>query len=480
MTPLLDLPPVPALLARVRRELSADFPAGTPIRVARAPGRLDVMGGIADYTGSLVCEMPLDRAAAVAITGRADRTIQVFSFNLFDEHKPFTLRIELDALASASAESLRRDFDSPGRRWAAYLVGCLFMLHAERLIDLADPQAKGLNLALLSDVPIGAGVSSSAAIEVATMMGLVDWFGVKSLDPMRVAVLCQMAENRIAGAPCGVMDQATSCGGEAGALFRLVCQPHEVQPTLAIPSGVKFVGIDSGVRHDVGGGPYARTRCAAFMARALILDRMRDLGAAAGQVLTGDPMRGYLANLDQEDYKRIFRPHLPESLRGMDYVAKHTDAIDPVAPVDPAVDYFVRGAADHHVMEARRARDFAKHLEAAAAADNPIDRGGGLDRAGHLMYASHRSYGMKAKLGAPECDLLVDLARKQEPAGLYGARITGGGCGGTIAVLADADHRAAEAIQAVLIDYERQTGRKPQLFDGSSPGAWHVGTAEVR
>src|SRR5439155_23793107 len=124
---LLDLDPVPTLLRRVRGELAADFgtDASRPLRVSRAPGRLDVMGGIADYTGSLVCELPLDRAAAVALQERDDRAIQVFSFNLFDEHKPFTLRIPLDSVATQSTELLAREFDQPGRKWAGYMIGCL-------------------------------------------------------------------------------------------------------------------------------------------------------------------------------------------------------------------------------------------------------------------------------------------------------------------------------------------------------------------
>src|SRR4051812_37292226 len=131
MSTLLDLHPVPTLLKRVRGELAADFGAvgavgggDRRIRVSRAPGRLGVMGGIADYTGSLVCEMPLDRAAAVALSERDDRDVQVFSFNLLDEHKPFTLRISLDALAAGSLDDLRREFNEPGRKWASYLAGC--------------------------------------------------------------------------------------------------------------------------------------------------------------------------------------------------------------------------------------------------------------------------------------------------------------------------------------------------------------------
>src|SRR5438874_2112385 len=109
-TSLLELDPVPTLMQRVRAELSAEFAPTRPIRVSRAPGRLDVMGGIADYTGSLVCEATLDRAAAVALQERDDRQLQIFSFNLYDEHKPFTFRMPLDALAAHPAETLRREF----------------------------------------------------------------------------------------------------------------------------------------------------------------------------------------------------------------------------------------------------------------------------------------------------------------------------------------------------------------------------------
>src|SRR5438045_3481210 len=100
---ILRLEPVPRLIERTGAELSAEFDFAKPMRVSRAPGRLDVMGGIADYTGSLVCEMPLDRAAAVLLQERAsDRELQIFSFNLYDEHQPFTFRISLAGLAPPS------------------------------------------------------------------------------------------------------------------------------------------------------------------------------------------------------------------------------------------------------------------------------------------------------------------------------------------------------------------------------------------
>jgi L-arabinokinase len=477
---LLHSDPVPLLLARARSELAADF-GNRPIRVSRAPGRLDVMGGIADYTGSMVCELPLDRAVAVALSERPDdREVQIFSFNLHDEQLPFTLRIPLDALAANSLEALRKEFNEPGRRWAGYLAGCFFILHEQGLIDLRDRKHKGLNLALYSTVPLGAGVSSSAAIEVATMMNLVDHFDVRGrIHPLRLAEMCQEVENRVVGAPCGIMDQVTSCAGEAGSLLRLICQPHELQPPLKLPEGIRVVGINSTVKHSVAGGGYGRTRCAAFMAHKMILESMRRAGASMGRELTGDPMRGYLANLDPDDYKQHFRPRLPEFMKGSDFLRDFGTTIDTATTVQPDETYPVQHAADHHVLEARRVRNFVAYLEEADREADPRKRRGALARAGHLMYASHLSYTNDAMLGADECDLLVKLVRDREQHGLYGAKITGGGSGGTVAVLADVSQTADAALADILATYEKQIGRKPDFFTGTSPGAWRLGSSLV-
>ncbi|HEX3359197.1 MAG TPA: hypothetical protein VHS31_19615 [Tepidisphaeraceae bacterium] len=476
---LLSLEPVPTLISRTRAELSADFDFGRPLRVSRAPGRLDVMGGIADYTGSLVCELPLDRAAAIVLQERGDREFQAFSFNLYDEHKPFTFRIPLDSLANSTIDQLRAELAEPGRRWAGYLCGCLFVLHEQKLIDLKDPAIKGMNLALLSTVPLGCGISSSAAVEVATMMNLIDHFGIRDrVDPMKVAAMCQHVENHVCGAPCGIMDQATSCAGEANSFMRMVCQPHELQPPLRLPDGVHVIGINSNVKHSVGGGQYGITRCAAFMGHAITLAKMRKIGEHAGKKLERDPMNGYLANVDLEDYKRYFRECIPESISGKEFLAKFNGTIDTATTVQPDVIYPVQHATDHHVFEASRVRNFCTHIEAAAKAGRETKEGGlSLDKAGHLMYASHLSYTNDAMLGAEECDLLVDLVRKHERAGLYGAKITGGGSGGTVAVLCNTGDRANGAIAEIMSEYEKQTGKRPEAFTGSSPGAWEVGTA---
>ena len=310
------------------------------------------------------------------------------------------------------------------------------------------------------------------------MMNLVDHFAIRDrVDPMKIAAMCQQVENRICGAPCGIMDQAASCAGEQDSFMRMVCQPHELQPPLHLPEGVRVIGINSHVKHSVGGGQYGITRCAAFMAHAMILAKMRQMGAVRAKTLVRDPMDGYLANLDLDDYKRFFREHLPEFMNGKDFLATFGGTIDTATRVDPAITYPVQHAADHHVFEASRVRNFCTHIEAAAIAGRETKEGGlSLDKAGHLMYASHLSYTNDAMLGAEECDLLVNLVRREERAGLYGAKITGGGSGGTVAILCNISNRADEAIARIMTEYEKQTSKKPEAFTGSSAGAWQAGT----
>jgi L-arabinokinase len=451
------------------------------VRVSRAPGRLDVMGGIADYTGALVCEGTIDRGAAVALAPRPDRQVQVFSFELLDRHEPFTLRVPLDALANPDPAALRREFDEPGRKWAGYVAGCLFALHEAGLVDLRDPRQMGLDLALHSTVPLGAGVSSSAAIEVATMMNLRDHFGLADqMDGLRVAALCQRVENAVVGAPCGVMDQVACTLGREGALLKMLCQPHDVRGFIELPPGVRVVGIDTGVRHSVGGGQYGRTRCAAFMGHRIILTKMADMGRRAGMTMTGDPMGGYLANLELEDYKRLFRQFVPLTMTGRDFTKRYGRTIDGATTVEDDVEYAVQPATDHHVHEAQRVRNFVGFLERAAQIDEPTpERTLLLDKAGHLMYASHVSYTRDARLGAPEADWIVDAVRSRERAGLYGAKITGGGLGGTIAVLLDASDSATGAIEEIVDGYSRQFERRADVFWQSGPGAFEVGTEMI-
>jgi L-arabinokinase len=462
------------------------------------------MGGIADYTGSLVCQLTLDRALALALQQRPDRELQIFSFNLFDEHLPFTFRISLDALANATIDSLRRDFSEPGRKWAAYIAGCLFILHHHNLLDLKNPHIPGLNLALYSTIPMAAGLASSAALEIATMLNLLAHFQI-TLEPLRIAALCQQVETQIAGAPCGIMDQVASLLGHQNQLLRLLCQPAQLQPPLPLPNGIRFVGIDSGIRHSLATpSQYSLTRCAASIGHKIILHQMHQIAAHTQTTLTSDPMNGYLANLDPDDYKSLFRPHLPEKIVGRDFLHQFGPTLDPLSPINPDQLYHPLGATDHHILESRRVKQFCSFLEQARELDPPqmsgmmSGMGSGtpmpvsppqsqianrksqiqslLHKSGHLMYASHHSYTHDALLGHPHCDLLVQLIRANEHHGLYGARITAAGQGGTLAVLSDTSDSATNALHQILQTYKEQTGLTPTLLTSSSPGALHFGT----
>src|SRR5262249_33524656 len=127
----------------------------------------------------------------------------------------------------------------------------------------------GARIVISSSVPEGKGVSSSAALEVASMQAIRTAFDIE-LEPREMALLCQKVENLVAGAPCGIMDQMTSICGEDDALLALLCQPAELKPAVRIPDEIAFIGIDSGERHAVSGSDYVAVRTGAFMGLRLI------------------------------------------------------------------------------------------------------------------------------------------------------------------------------------------------------------------
>ncbi|MGC4030833.1 MAG: hypothetical protein QM754_03665 [Tepidisphaeraceae bacterium] len=216
------------------------------------------------------------------------------------------------------------------------------------------------------------------------------------------------------------------------------------------------------------------------MGHKVILKKMQQMGAQAGRELIADPMKGYLANLDLDDYKKFFRPYIPETIKGGQFLLQYGPSVDRATHVEPDMFYHVQSATDHHVFEAHRVREFVRYVDAADHLDaaNP-ERKLLLDKAGHLMYASHISYTKDARLGCDECDLLVDLVRAREADGFYGAKITGGGQGGTVAVLCNEGQAVDAAVAEIMADYQKRTGRKPDAFLASSPGAWAAGTTVV-
>lgn len=446
------------------------FRAGEAVVVARAPGRLDVMGGIADYSGSLVLQWPIEEATYTAAQRADDGLVRVISLGQGSGEADRTSEIacaELEALVESGYGAVGKLLWSRrGEDWAAYPIGCLAVLMRECGAEIKG----GIRLLVRSTVPEGKGVSSSAALEVASMAALAELLEAR-LEGEELARLCQIAENRVAGAPCGIMDQMTAAAGHENRLLALLCQPATVEGHLEVPVSIRFWGIDSGIRHSVSGSDYTAVRTGAFMGYRIVA---QDAGFVVSdpdldcRVTVDDPVwQGYLANVGVSRYEARYAATLPVTLSGKSFLERFGGTTDTVTKVDPRRTYAVRLPTEHPIREHERVNRFRDLLTGS-----PGERE--LEEMGSLMYASHASYSA-CGLGSDGTDRLVDLVREAGPAaGLYGAKITGGGCGGTVAVLGRAG--AAGTIESIAQQYSRETSRKPRVFAGSSPGAVRSGT----
>ncbi len=447
------------------------FTWNNEMAISRAPGRLDVMGGIADYSGSLVLQLPIREATFVALERADDRTIRIFSPG-GDQHRNEFFEMKLDQFLNAgkpigydeAREFFRRE---PSRHWAAYAAGVFLVLMRERLVSFPG----GARMMISSKVPEGKGVSSSAAIEVAAMKAVAEAFKL-TLDPRDLAILCQKVENLVVGAPCGVMDQMTSACGHAGQLMALLCQPAELQEPVKIPDEIAFWGLDSGVRHSVSGADYGSVRIGAFMGYRMIaeLAGFKATPIGEGLVRIDDPRwKGYLANVTTAEFESTFKDQLPTTMSGEEFLRCYSGTTDPVTRIDRKKTYAVRVPTAHPIYEHERVRKFAELLKTPGPVDH--DR---LSQLGKLMVQSHQSYSA-CGLGSEGTDRLVRLVERAGPEkGLFGAKITGGGSGGTVAVLGRKGSDAA--IDHVAELYKKQTGHTPYIFSGSSEGArsWYV------
>ena len=409
---------------------SAYFAAGRPVAVARAPGRLDVLGGIADYSGGLVLELPL-RAATLAAAQRGDDGLVVAVSD--------GRRIAVDAVELATTPVDRLADRFSGRdSWGAYVLGPVALLLRE-----GAEAPRGLRLLVSSIVPEGKGVGSSAAVEVAVLCATAACLGVDA-TATRLALLGQRAEQVFAAAPCGPMDQLAVMHGEAGCLLPILCRPAEVLEALHLPPPLAVWGIDSGLRHAVSGAAYRRVRCAAFMGKALL-----------------DTDAPYLTELHRE---QVRVDALPERLLGIDFLRLRSGIDDPVSTVEPASTYPVRAATLFPIDEHARALEFASLVE-----ERPS--GEALERLGELLYESHAGYS-RCGLCVARTDQIVDAVRKAgRDKGLFGARVSGGGSGGTVVVLG---RRDAEPIVRSIAE-----NLGAGLITGSSAGASTFGAKFV-
>jgi len=450
------------------------FDKDAQLVVTRAPGRLDVMGGIADYSGSLVLELPIREATFVALQRGPVRQIRVVSLSEDHAQEP-AFEMSLADFGSAGNpldyETARTYFRrEPARHWAAYVAGAFLVLMRERHVCFPE----GARILISSRVPAGKGVSSSAALEVAAMQAICLAFAIE-IEPRELALLCQKVENLVVGAPCGVMDQMTAVCGEANRLLALLCQPAELVEMIDVPDDIGLWGIDSGVRHSVAGADYGSVRTGAFMGYRIIAELA---GLVCKETTTeelcqiDDPRwGGYLANITPAEFEQSFAARLPEQLNGAEFLSRHKGTTDPVTRIEPARNYAVRVPTAHPIYEHERVRTYAQLLAGDAGEQR-------LRLLGELMYQSHESYSA-CGLSSEGTDLLVKLVREAGlDEGLYGAKITGGGSGGTVAVLGHPS--AGPAIARLAEKYERETARRPYIFAGSSDGSAAFGHLKLK
>ena len=434
-----------------------------PFCVTRAPGRLDVMGGIADYSGSLVLELPLAVATFVAVQAQDAPELVIESGDAGNERVTVPLADIVPDEPLAYPEARARLTGDPRRAWAAYIAGAPVVLQREYGYRLRQ----GARVLVRSDVPIGKGVSSSAALDVAAFEALAALAGGDLfLSEREVALAAQKVENLVVGAPCGVMDQMTAACGRSGHLLELLCQPAEVIGHVPLPPALEVFGIDSGIRHAVSGADYGSVRAAAFMGYRIVADvaGLATRVLAPGRVAIEDGLfGGYLANVPAAEWRQHYRDAVPETMTGREFLARFAGSTDGATTIDPERRYALRAATEHPVFEHDRVRRFRALLADGAAGE------GAAAGLGQLMYESHASYSA-CGLGSDGTDRLVELVREGGPAaGLFGAKITGGGSGGTVAVLAARGQR--QAVEAIARRYQQETGRDATIFAGSSSGA---------
>ncbi len=355
-----------------------------PAAVYAAPGRVNLIGEHTDYAGGFVMPAAIDFATVAAATACTDGIVRVYSAN-FDE----VVEHPLDTLPAKGQG-----------RWSDYPLGVLHVLRE------AGVEVPAFSLSLAGDVPIGAGLSSSASIEVAVMAAMLA-LAERDLPKPEMAKLAQRAENSYVGANTGIMDQFTACAGRRDHALLLDCRSlaYKLAP---IPPDVDLVIANTMVKHTHAGGEYNTRRAEVEQATAIL---------------------------------RARAPHI-QLLRDA--------TTDDLAKWVHEMPLKVQKHARHIITDSLRA-------EAAAAA---LERGD-LRALGTLMAEAHASYRDDFEASCKEADLMVSVANQQP--GLIGARLTGGGFGGcTVNLVEHAE--APRFVEAIGAAYQKETGIKPDVF----------------
>lgn len=373
-----------------------------PEIVARAPGRIEFIGNHTDYNGGSVLGATIDRAVHVALAAREDDAVHLVSTSMGDE-----VAVTFEGLAPLTRSVA----------WANYPLGVLKVM-----LDEGIAVRRGFNLLVESDLPVGAGMSSSAALEVATAYGILALNRV-SISRKRLVTLCRRAENEFVGVPCGILDQGVSAFGSAGGLVHIDCWSHHFS-TLSLPASCRFWVFESGQKHALIDSKYAE-RHGECQEAFRILKRVQPDATCLAR-FPSSFIREMRSELGETRYRRAL-----------------------------------------HVTEENR----------RVAATVEALRKGDLETVGQLLVESHESSRTLFENSCSELDALVELLSREPE--VYGARLSGGGFGGAVMALTSGRRTLSEGGGAVQESYMRQFGSLPIFFEmgpGEAAGVVEVST----
>ncbi len=432
-------------------------------RLIRVPARLDVLGGIADYSGALVIGSTLSIGVTVTVQLRNDDRIIIHGQNELSDSGHPPLEFTLNDVQADSVPVLARSL--PDVPWLKAAVGAVCAMVASGKIEKTS---RGATIAVDGEITPLLDAGITAAVAVAVLMTLIDAWGLR-FDPVECAQLAMRADNELVGLPCGIGAAFTVLHGSPRGLLRVRCDDSRRHEDLPLPDDLTVVGIDCQNKSPDAGEKYVSARVAASMGRHLI-DRI--IRAPGGPTIQ---WKGMLAQIPVDDYVNHLRDRIPTKIKGADFLEHLGETGDPLTRIDPETIYKIRSRTEHHIYESQRTRKFAKLLTRAIA---KRDRAA-LLQAGDLMFASHWSYGQRCGLGSVETDRLVTILRKRRAeSGIYGARISGHGGGGIVVALIENTQRTRDALDQAIEEYTNITGRDVRILEGGSPGAIQFGVHE--
>ena len=437
--------------------------------VAHAPGRLNVMGGIADYSGALVLMVPLDEHVCVGVQRRDDDKISIESAGGANSGSGEPARIALSEIQGKNGIPIdHRVLREQLADWNKASRCVLGLLVEARRSEMISDFAGGLTVVVGSAADDEGSAGWEAALAAATLVATAQAYEAK-LDPQQASQVCQRVQTDWFDWPVGVADAVCALIGEPLTLTQLRCDPCSVAGSLPMPADLALLAVDCGTTQTDARLKYTRVRTAAFMGRALVDRIVQHDGGEQGW------WDGYLSRITINDYVDRFRDRIPTKMKGKEFLERFGETGDPLTRIEPGFMYKIRSRTEHHIYEHARASQFVECLSRAIRTGE--DRG--LAEAGDLMYASHWSYGQRCGLGDVNTDLLVSQIRKHgEGADIFGAKICGRGCGGLVAVLMRATDRAEGALAAAMQDYESKAGEGARLIRGSLPGAMVAGARQ--